>query len=217
MVNGERARGAAERGRRRERATRRPSVSSSSPAAFPAPRRRFPSRPPAPPDGDAPRSRSARTARRSRRPARAARSSDRRRARGGRLAGESSSGEIAATSTPAPAGQGEEVLHTIAPGPVPWVGESLGNTTCGAPVPGQPLRIAGWVHFPAAALRACRARCPSRTGDRHGQHNERDRAGEHEQASHPPSMRRPGEVVREHGTDGHGPGCVLRARPALVR
>src|SRR6202034_1005902 len=59
-----------------------------------------------------------------------------------------SSAEIGASSTPAPVGQDAVTLHTIAPVPVPLVGESAGKTTCGGPAPGQALRIAGWLHLP---------------------------------------------------------------------
>ncbi len=82
------------------------------------------------------------------------------RARGGGLAGEVGRGDSARAARRRRAGQGAVTLHTIAPGPVPWVGESSGNTTCGAPVPGQPLedrRLAPLAAAPAVVPSAAAA------------------------------------------------------------
>lgn len=52
-------------------------------------------------------------------------------------------GPIVATRTPCPPGQSAEASHTTAPAPVACSGLSLGKTTCGAPLAGQALRVAG--------------------------------------------------------------------------
>src|SRR4029077_19884520 len=51
------------------------------------------------------------------------------------------------TRGPPPPGQPEAALHTIAPGPVPWRGVSLGNRTAGLPGDEHVPRTVGADHW----------------------------------------------------------------------